>query len=448
MNNQLNITWVDTIISPKWIATASHQGLLTDHSIIVHNSTILDLLPTKEIHTRYQSNKHVILDNQIITPGFVNTHGHAAMTLFRGFADDLPLMTWLKKHIWPNEAKWLSADFTITGSELAIAEMIKSGTTTFSDNYFFSDDVGETAIKAGIRAQLCPTILSMPTAWATTTEDYLNRAIDTHHRFKDSALVCGILGPHSPYVLSDHDLEKVAIHSHDLNCMVQMHVHETNNEIKDSLAEYFCRPLARLEQVGLLNQRLQAVHMTQLTEFEIELISKNDVKVLHCPESNLKLASGFCPANALIQSGVTVALGTDGAASNNDLDMLGEMRTASLLSKAVAQDATALSAEDTLKMATIEGAKALNLDHITGSIEIGKAADLCATALDEFANMPIYNPISQLIYTATRDQITHVWVAGALLLDNKELTTIDSKTLKEKVSIWHAKINNTSKIDD
>ncbi|MFT2111889.1 TRZ/ATZ family hydrolase [Marinomonas sp. 2405UD68-3] len=448
MSNQLKTIWVDTIISPEWIATASHQGLLTNHSVIINDSTILDIIPTSDVQTQYQSNDHFILENQILTPGFINTHGHAAMTLFRGFADDLPLMTWLQEHIWPNEFKWLSSGFTTTGSELAIAEMIKSGTTTFSDNYFFSDDVGEVAIRTGIRAQLCPTILSMPTAWAKTTDDYLQRAIDTHHKFKDSPLVTGALGPHSPYALSDKDLEKVAMHSQDLDCMVQMHVHETEDEIKDSLAQYFCRPLARLERVSLLNSRLQAVHMTQLTEFEVELIAKNNVNVLHCPESNLKLASGFCPVNSLMQSGITVALGTDGAASNNDLDMLGEMRTASLLSKAVAQDATALSAENTLKMATIEGAKALKIDQKTGSIEIGKAADLCATALSEFANMPIYSPISQLIYTATRDQITHVWVAGKLLLNKKELTTIDCDALKENVSMWHQKIRYPNPVGD
>ncbi|WP_191600338.1 TRZ/ATZ family hydrolase [Marinomonas algicola] len=441
MTNQLNTLWVDSIVSPEWIATASSQALLSNYSIVIEKGVILDILPTDICSDRYQTKNHFILGNQIVTPGFINAHGHAAMTLLRGYADDLPLMTWLKEHIWPTETKWLSKDFTVTGSELAIAEMIKSGTTTFSDNYFFSEDVGVTAQNIGIRAQLCPTILTMPTKWAGSMDDYLSRAIDTHLRFKDSKLVSGILGPHSPYVLSDDELGKVVQASQDLNCMIQMHVHETHSEITDSLENYFCRPLARLERIGMLNSQLQAVHMTQLTEHEIELIAENNVKVLHCPESNLKLASGFCPVHSLQKAGVTIALGTDGAASNNDLDMLGEMRTASLLAKAVASDATALDAETTLRMATIEGAKALNMDHYTGSIELGKAADLCATSLDEFANMPIYNPLSQLIYTATREQITHVWVAGETLLKDKQLTTIDSDELRIKVSKWRQKIN-------
>ncbi|MCZ2723363.1 TRZ/ATZ family hydrolase [Marinomonas sp. 15G1-11] len=444
MSNQLNTLWVDTIVSPKWIATSSSQGLLSDHSVVIQNGTILAILPTNEWPNHYQTNHHFALENQILTPGFINTHGHAAMTLFRGYADDLPLMTWLKEHIWPNEAKWLSDDFVNTGTELAIAEMIKSGTTTFSDNYFFSNNVGMTAEKVGIRAQLCPTILTMPTAWANSTDEYLSRAIDTHLQFKESTLINGVLGPHSPYILSDEELTKVVHTAQDLGCMIQMHVHETQAEITDSLAQFFCRPLARLKRVGMLNNKLQAVHMTQLTEHEIELIAEHQVKVLHCPESNLKLASGFCPVNALKQAGVTVALGTDGAASNNDLDMLGEMRTASLLAKAVGNDATALDAEATLKMATIEGAKALNIDHITGSIEIGKSADLCATSLDDLSNMPIYNPISQLIYTATRNQISHVWVAGNVLLKNHKLTTIDTNELRFNVNRWHQKINRSN----
>ena len=433
----------DSIISTKWVATVSRQGLLTNHSVIILQGHILDILPTDIALKRYTTPQHFDLGEQILTPGFINTHGHAAMTLFRGYADDLPLMTWLNDHIWPNEAKWLSADFVTVGSELAIAEMIQSGTTLFSDNYFFTEEVGSAAIKTGIRAQLCPTILNVPTQWAKTTAAYLDRAVDTHHAFKHSDLVNGILGPHSPYVLSDQDFEKVVDQSQQLGCMIQMHVHETQDEINDSLGRYFCRPLARLDRVGMLNNQLQAVHMTQLTEHEIGLLAARDVQIIPCPESNLKLASGFCPVGALRKAGITVALGTDGAASNNDLDMLGEMRTASLLAKAVAHNATELNAEDALKMATLEGARALGMEDKTGSIEIGKAADLCATDLSDFANLPIYNPISQLVYTANRKQVTHVWVAGKNLLKNKELTTIDSALLKANVTQWQAKISNS-----
>lgn len=440
MNPQLSPMQVDLVISAKWIATVSGAGVLTDHSVVVQDKVILDIVPTSEVANRYHGTTTVALDQHILTPGFINTHGHAAMTLFRGYADDLPLMTWLNDHIWPNEAKWLSGEFAEVGAQLAIAEMIRGGTTFFSDNYFFTEQVGQSAIDAGIRAQLCPTILNIETAWAKRVDDYLAKAVDTHHRFASSDLVNGILGPHSPYVLSDQDLEQVVSAASDLGCMIQMHVHETEDEITDSLGRFFCRPLARLDRVGMLTDRLQAVHMTQLTEHEIELLGERNTKVIHCPESNLKLASGFCPVGALRAANVTVALGTDGAASNNDLDMLGETRTASLLAKAVAQDATELSAEAALKMATLEGAKALGMDEVTGSIEIGKSADLCATSLSDFASMPVYNPVSQLVYTATRDQVTHVWVAGKALLSERSLLSIDTDLLTNNVRQWRDRI--------
>ena len=433
---------IDSLIHAKWIARVNIDEPLTDHSIVVHEGIIVDLLPSTQAAQKYQATQTFQLDHHIVTPGFVNSHGHAAMTLFRGYADDLPLMTWLKEHIWPNESRWLSEDFTQVGSELAIAEMIRGGTTCFSDNYFYSIHVGQTAEKAGIRAQLCPTILTMKTNWAANVDEYLAQAEDSYHRFKSSALINSILGPHSPYVLNDDDLHKVVSKADDLDCMIQMHVHETAEEISNSLEQYYCRPLARLDRVGMLTHKLQAVHMTQLTEHEMDLIAERDVKVVHCPESNLKLASGFCPTNALKTRGITLALGTDGAASNNDLDMLGEMRTASLLAKAVAKDAIAFKANETLRMATLEGAKCMGLDDMIGSIEVGKQADLCATALNELANLPVYHPVSQLVYTANRDQVSHVWVAGKLLLKNKVLTSIDSQSLVKKVTAWQEKLTH------
>ncbi|OUR82585.1 N-ethylammeline chlorohydrolase [Marinomonas sp. 42_23_T18] len=431
---------IDTLIHAKWIARVNIDEPLIDHTIVVNKGIIVALLPQNQAKQHYQAENNFQLDHHIVTPGLINSHGHAAMTLFRGYADDLPLMTWLNDYIWPNESRWLSAEFTRVGSELAIAEMIRSGTTCFSDNYFYSLDVGKAAHTAGIRAQLCPTILNMKTPWANSVDDYIAKAEDSHHAFKASPLINSILGPHSPYALSDTELNKVVTKAEQLNCMIQMHVHETAQEISHSLEQYYCRPLARLDRVGMLTNTLQAVHMTQLTEHEIDLIAERDVKVVHCPESNLKLASGFCPVGALRAKGVTLALGTDGAASNNDLDMIGEMRTASMLAKAVAADATELNATESLRMATLEGAKCMGLDDIIGTIEVGKQADLCATALNELANLPVYHPVSQLIYTASRDQVSHVWVAGRILLKNKELLTIDCQKLTHDVQVWHNKL--------
>ena len=431
---------IDTLIHAKWIARVNIDAPLIEHSIAIDKGVIVDILPNTQAQQKYQAKDSFKLDQHIVTPGLVNSHGHAAMTLLRGYADDLPLMTWLKDHIWPNESRWLSAEFTRVGSQLAIAEMIRSGTTCFSDNYFYSLDVGQAAQAAGMRAQLCPTILNMKTPWASNVDEYLSQAEESHDTFKSSKLINSILGPHSPYALSDKELDTVVTTADKLDCMIQMHIHETAEEISSSLEQYYCRPLARLDRVGMLTNKLQAVHMTQLTEHEMDLVAQRNVKVIHCPESNLKLASGFCPVGSLRARGVTLALGTDGAASNNDLDMIGEMRSASLLAKAVANDATELSATDTLRMATLEGAKCMGLDDIIGSIEVGKQADLCATALNELANMPVYHPISQLIYTAHRDQVSHVWVAGNILLKDKEFMTLDCQKITQDANHWHKKI--------
>ena len=433
---------IETLIHAKWIARVSQDELLVDHSIAINNGIIVDILPSTRAQQNYLAQNEYHLNEHLVTPGFVNSHGHAAMTLFRGFADDLPLMTWLEENIWPNESRWLSPEFTQVGSELAIAEMIRGGTTCFSDNYFYSIDVGVAAQKIGIRAQLCPTILNIETPWAKDVDDYIRQAENSFHQFQSSPLINSILGPHSPYALTDADLHKVANKADDLDCMIQMHVHETADEISQSLEQYYCRPIARLDRVGMLTNKLQAVHMTQLTEHEMDLIAERDVKVVHCPESNLKLASGFCPIGPLKSRGATIGLGTDGAASNNDLDMLGEMRTASMLAKAVAQDATELNATETLRMATLEGAKCMGLDDIIGTIEVGKQADLCATALNELANIPVYHPVSQLIYTANRDQVSHVWVAGNIVLKDKELMTLDSHQLRQDVQKWQDKLKN------
>lgn len=431
---------IDTLIHAKWIARVSIDELLVDHSIALNEGIIIEVLPTSSALQKYQANSTYSLDQHLVTPGFINTHGHAAMTLFRGLADDLPLMTWLEEHIWPQETKWLSAEFTRVGSELAIAEMIKSGTTCFSDNYFFSQEVGKAAEKAGIRAQLCPTILNIKTPWAANIDEYLAKAEESYHTFESNPLIYSILGPHSPYVLTDNDLSKVANKANELDCMIQMHIHETAQEISHSLEHYYCRPLARLDRVSMLDEKLQAVHMTQLTEHEMDLLAERNVKVIHCPESNLKLASGFCPISSLKARNIIIGLGTDGAASNNDLDMLGEMRSASLLAKASSSNATTLNATETLRMATLDGAKSIGLDKLIGSIEPTKQADLCAIKLDELANLPIYNPISQLIYTANRSQVSHVWVAGKILLKDKELMTIDTNKLKEEVQVWQRKL--------
>jgi 5-methylthioadenosine/S-adenosylhomocysteine deaminase len=362
------------------------------------------------------------------------------MTLMRGFADDLPLKDWLENHIWPAEQKWVSPEFVRDGTLLAAAEMLAGGTTCFGDMFFFPDDVAKAVVTAGMRAVVGMIVIEFPTAYATDADDYLRKGIDVHDRYRDHPLVRTALAPHAPYTVSDEALRRIVTYAAELNVPVHMHVHETEAEVRESVAKVGARPLQRLERLGLLSPQLMAVHMTQLEPHEIATLAAQGVHVLHCPESNMKLASGFCPVARLAAAGVNVALGTDGAASNNDLDMFGEMRSAALLAKAVAGDASAVPAAAALRMATLNGARALGLEDLVGSLVPGKAADLVAVDLGGIANQPVYNPISHLVYATGRQQVTDVWVAGRPLLRRGALLTLDTVDIAQRASQWHDRL--------
>ncbi|MCW8931123.1 MAG: TRZ/ATZ family hydrolase, partial [Gammaproteobacteria bacterium] len=371
---------------------------------------------------------------------FINTHTHAAMTLMRGLADDLPLMEWLSEHIWPAEGQHVNYQFVKDGSDLAIAEMIRSGTTTFNDMYFFPDATAKSAEEAGIRVSLGLIMIDFPSAWAKDSEDYLHKGLQLHEQYRHHPLISTAFAPHAPYTVSDGPLEQIKIYAEKLDIPIHIHLHETQDEVNDSVSNTGMRPIARLEKLGLLSPLLIAVHMTQLEDYEIELLKHHGVHIVHCPESNLKLASGFCPVGKLSDSKINTAIGTDGAASNNDLDMLSEMRTTALLSKAVAENASIIPAHVALKMATLNGAKALGLDSITGSLSNGKAADITAIDLKKIETQPIFNPISQIVYSSSREQITDVWVQGKHLLNNRHLTTLDTEQILQKAKKWGDKI--------
>lgn len=435
---------VDTLIHAGWVIPVNaNQDILEDHSVAISGGKISAIMPTAEAKQQLQAQNTYDLSAHAVIPGLINAHGHAAMTLFRGKADDLELMTWLNDHIWPAEAECVCADFVRDGTKLAIAEMLRCGTTTYSDMYFFPDTAAQVAIDANIRAQITFPIMDFPTSWAQNHEEYFSKGLAVYEQFKQAELINIAFGPHAPYTVSDAPIEKIAQLSADMNAMVQMHIHETPHEVAEGIKQFGKRPMQRLADLGLLSSRLQCVHMTQIDDSDIELLKQYGSHTVHCPESNLKLASGFSPVDRLLKSGVNVALGTDGAASNNDLDMIGEMRTAAILAKAVRQDAEALSAYEALKMATLNGAKALGIDDITGSLEPGKAADIAAIRLDELENLPLYNPVSQLVYTASSRQVTHVWVNGKLTLDNRELTTLDIAEVKQLVANWKSRILST-----
>lgn len=427
----------DLLIHASWIVTGTDDQVVHKNAcLVIVDGKILEIADSQSASIRYKASSVLDLPGHALMPGLVNIHGHAAMALFRGIADDLSLHTWLEQYIWPLESKWVSEQFVYQGTQLAIAEMIRSGTTCFADMYFFPDASARAATEAGIRVQLASPVIDFPNPWSSSAEDAIQKTSSLHDEWRHSTLVSTAFGPHAPYSLSDEPLKKIVMLSELLDIPVHMHIHETNFEVEDALRTSGQRPLARLAELGLLSPRLVCVHATQLTDDEIALLSSTGVTVAHCPESNLKLASGFCPVDKLIRAGVNVGLGTDGAASNNDLDMFSEMRTAALLAKAVSGDARALPAYKALQMATINGARALGLDQLTGTLEPGKHADVISVKLDELNSVPVHNPVSQLVYSTKSSQVKHVWVNGRQLLDNGELTTLNKQTLLETAQQW------------
>ena len=442
--NRMNI---DTLINARWVIPVdpanSNKGnnILEHHSLAINNGKILAILPTEKAQNKYSAFDEYHLQRHSVMPGFINCHTHTAMTLFRGLADDLPLMEWLNEYIWPAEQQWIGPEFVSDGARHAIAEMIRSGTTCFNDMYFFPDKVAEVAIETGIRAMIGLILIDFPTAWAKDADEYLVKGEQIHDKYRHNSLIHTAFAPHAPYTVSDGPLQRINILAEELDIPIHMHIHETVDEINQSEEQHGKRSLQRLHDLGLLSPRLIAVHMTQLTEEEIALLSTQGVHVVHCPESNLKLASGFCPVSELLRQDINVALGTDGAASNNDLDMLGEMRTAALLAKGITGNSSALPAHQALEMATINGAKALGIDHITGSLTKGKAADVIAIDLDTIESQPLYDPVSHIVYAANRNQVTDVWVAGKQLLKNRTLTTLDENIVLSKSRDWQEKIN-------
>lgn len=432
---------VDQLIHARWVIPVEPAGdVLPAHTLVVRDGRIAAVLPTVVAERDYAAPRVVHLPRHALLPGFVNAHTHAAMSLFRGLADDLPLQTWLEAHIWPAEARWADREFVRDGTRLAVAEMLLGGTTCFNDMYFFPDEVAAVASEAGIRAVVGMIVIGFPSAWARDAHEYFANGQAVHDRYRGHPLIRTAFAPHAPYTVDDDALRLIAVRAEELDVPVHMHVHETAREVADAVAATGERPLARLARLGLLSHRLLAVHMTALEPDEIGLIARTGVSVAHCPESNLKLASGFCPLGALAAAGVNCALGTDGAASNNDLDMLGEMRTAALLAKAVAGDPCAVPAHAALAMATLHGARALGLDHETGSLAVGKHADCIAIDLGALRAQPVYDPISQIVYAGHRDQITDVWVAGRRVVDERRLTSLDEQHLLATAARWRTRI--------
>ncbi len=431
----------DLLIEAGWVVpVVPADAVLADHAVAVRDGRILAVLPRAEAHARFRPAEIVRRPDAALIPGLINAHVHNPMTLLRGVADDLPLKVWLQQHIWPIEAAVLGPDFVADGVLLAIVEMLRGGTTCCNENYFFPDVQAATYAKHGFRALVGLPVIDFPTAWAQSDDEYFDRAAEVHDVWHGHALVATAFAPHAPYTVSDANFERIRMLADQLDIPVHLHLHETAQEVQQSIDKHGQRAIARIDRLGLCNDRLIAVHMTQLTGAEIALCAERGVSVVHCPESNLKLASGFAPVCALQQAGVNLAIGTDGCASNNDLDMFGEMRTAALLAKAVAADASGFSAHAALRAATLGGAQALGFGERVGSIEPGKEADLACVDLAAPETQPLHDVVSQLVYAASRRQVSDVWIAGVRKLNQGALVGIDLDAVLANARAWRERI--------
>ena len=434
---------VDSLIHAKWIVPVEPRGqVLTDHSMAIGRGNILALGPSGDIRGRFTAAREFTLMDHAVIPGLINMHTHAAMSLMRGLADDLPLIAWLNEHIWPTEAKHVSREFVFDGTLLACAEMLRGGVTCMNDMYFFPEAAARATLRAGMRASLGVIVIEFPSAYASDADDYLHKGLATRDEFKGEPLLAFTIAPHAPYTITDKTFTKVVTLAEQLQCPIHVHIHETVGEIAGSVKEHGLRPLARLQKLGLLGPNLIAVHAVHLCETEIAEMARQGCHIAHCPASNLKLASGFAPVARFVDQGINVGIGTDGAASNNRLDVLGEMRLAALLAKGVANRVDAIPAPEALAMATINAARALGMDNRVGSLAPGKAADIVAIDLAALGTTPCFDVISHLVYAADRQQISHVWINGELKLANGSLTDLDIQEITAKALYWQNKIGN------
>lgn len=432
---------IDLLLEPRWLIPVQPAGaVLEHHAVAIDDGRIVATMPIDEAHARFRPAKRQTLDRHVLMPGLINLHCHAAMTLLRGIADDLPLMDWLQKHIWPAEGRHVSPQFVHDGTLVACAEMLRGGVTCVSDMYFHPEAAIEASLVAGMRIAAGITVLEFPTPYATDAQDYLSKGLATRDRFRGEPLVSFTLAPHAPYTVSDQTFSDILTLSEQLALPIHVHLHETAGEVADSLRDHGVRPLARLERLGLLSPNLIAIHAVHLDALDIELLARHGCSVGHCPTSNLKLASGISPVARLLAAGVNIGLGTDGAASNNRLDSLGEMRLAALLAKGASGDPTVLSAHRAIFAATLGGARALGLEDQIGSIAPGKQADLCALRVDDLALAPCYDIASHVVYAMGREHVSDVWVAGRPRVTGGQHVGLDIDELQQRAATWRYRI--------
>lgn len=433
---------IDLLLRPAWIIpVVPDRTVLRGHAVAVRDGAIVAVLPAEEAERCFFAKETTDLPGHVLIPGLVNLHVHASMSLMRGIADDLPLMQWLQEAIWPTEGKHVSHAFVRDGTALAADEMLRGGITTCNEMYFHPDAAAEAFAAAGMRATVGVAVLEFPTPYAANADDYFRKGLAARDKWQGHPLVGFAMAPHAPYTVGDDALVRVASLAAELDCPIHMHIHETAHEITESVTLHGVRPLARLERLGLLGPGMIAVHAVHLDATEIELLASQGCAVAHCPSSNMKLASGIAPVSTMLDKGLTVGLGTDGAASNNRLDLFQEMRQAALLAKVSTMDPTVVPAHTALRMATLHGARALGLEHLIGSIETGKRADLCAVALNTVDNTPCFDPVSHLVYVAGRESVTEVWVDGEKRVERgKTLLRKSNTELIGIAAMWQTRL--------
>ena len=437
----LNKKNVSTIISAPWIYTSNIDSeLLFNYSLIIKDDKIIDLVTQDKVFDEYEADNTYELADHILIPGLINTHTHAAMNIFKGFADDLPLQEWLNDHIWPAEKKFVDTSFVKDGSVLALSEMIKAGVTTFNDMYFFPDATAEAARELGIRANIGLVVLDFPTNYASDPEDYLLKGFEFRDKWRNDELITTSIAPHAPYSVSDEAFRLVNTYSEELGLNIHLHLHETEWEVADSIKTYGVTPIQRLNNLGIISPSLLAAHCVHLNDQDTAILTKGKVSIAHNPSSNMKLGSGIADVAKMLRQNLNVSLGTDSSASNNRLDIMEEMRLAALLIKGTTKSPELLPASQAIKMATINGAKALGLDLVVGSIEKNKKADLVAIDLSSIENQPIYNPLSTLVYSSSKSDVNYVWIDGEIKLKEKKLVGLDEEYIKQLAKKWQKKL--------
>jgi 5-methylthioadenosine/S-adenosylhomocysteine deaminase len=431
---------VDLRIDARWVIPVEPAGTLYDHALVVDGGRIAALVPFAEADRAFAARTQVALTEHILIPGLVNAHTHAAMTLMRGIADDVPLKEWLEREIWPREGRFIAPEFVHDGTLLGAAEMLRGGITCCNDMYFFPDAAARAYEDAGMRAMLGMPILDFPTPYAADADTYIARGLAARDAWKHAPRLSFALAPHAPYTVGDATWNTVVMYARQLDLPIETHVAETRAEVDQARAAHHETPVARLDRLGATGPAFIAIHAVHVDDRDIATLAEQGCHVVHCPGSNMKLASGAAPLVKLIERGVNVALGTDGAASNNRLDLFEEMRLASLLAKVTTGDAAAVPAATALKMATLHGARALGLDADIGSLGIGKQADVAAVRIADVETLPMYDAASHLVNAASREHVTDVWVGGVRVVDGGRLTTIDVAALTSRARAWQQRL--------